>query len=75
MQRIPSRLESTFSADNEILVSLRDLAQVNTVPDPLSIATDAAANGNELMSVDILKKPASLSSGKNVVRVGAAVPL
>lgn len=64
---------STFSANNEILVSLLDLAQVNTTPDPLAIAADAPANGNELMSIDILEKPAFLSSGKNVVRVGAAV--
>lgn len=64
---------ATFSANNEILVSLLDLAQVNTIPDPLAIAADAPTNGNELMSIDILEKPAFLSSGKNVVRVGAAV--
>lgn len=64
---------STFSADNEILVSLLDLAQVNTTPDPLAIASDAPVNGNELMSIDILEKPAFLSSEKNVVRVGTAV--
>lgn len=63
----------TFSADNEILVSLLDLAHVNKIPDPLAIAADAAVDGNELMSIDILEKPAFLSSGKNVVRVGAAV--
>lgn len=63
----------TFSANNEILVSLLDLAQVNTTPDPLAIAADAPTNGNELMSIDILEKPAFLASGKNVVRVGAAV--
>lgn len=51
----------TFSANNEILVSLLDLAQVNTTPDPLAIAADAPVNGNELMSIDILEKPAFLS--------------
>ncbi len=64
---------STFSADNEILVSLLGLEKVTTVPDPLAIGPDAVASGNELISIDILEKPAYLSSGKNIVRVGAAV--
>lgn len=64
---------STFSADNEILVSLLDLKQATSTPDPLAINPDAATNGNELMSIDILEKPTFLSSGKNIVRVGAAV--
>jgi FAD/FMN-containing dehydrogenase len=62
-----------FSSDNEILVSLLDLEEVTTVPDSLAIGPDAEPNGNELMSIDILEKPAFLSSGKNCVRVGAAV--
>lgn len=64
---------TTFSADNEILVSLLDLKQVTTTPDPLAIGPDVASDGNELKSIDILKKPAFLSSGKDIVRVGAAV--
>lgn len=62
-----------FSADNEILVSLLDLDEVNTIPDSLAIGPDAVPNGNELMSIDILEKPSFLPSGKNAVRVGAAV--
>ena len=62
-----------FSADDEILVSLLDLEQVTTIPDPLAIGPDAEPNGNELMSIDILKKPSFLASGKDCVRVGAAV--
>ena len=64
---------SIFSADNEILVSLLDLEEVNTIPDSLAIGPDAEPNGNELMSIDILEKPSFLKSGKNCVRVGAAV--
>lgn len=62
-----------FSADNQILVSLLDLDEVNTIPDSLAIGPDAVPNGNELMSIDILEKPSFLPSGKNAVRVGAAV--
>lgn len=64
---------SIFSADNEILVSLLDLKEVTRIPNPLAIGPDAKPNGNELMSIDILEKPAFVSSGKNCVRVGAAV--
>lgn len=62
-----------FSADNEILVSLLDLKEVTTIPNPLAIGPNVNPNGNELMSIDILEKPAHISSGKNCVRVGAAV--
>lgn len=62
-----------FSADDEILVSLLDLEEVTTIPDSLAIGPDAVPNGNELMSIDILEKPSFLPSGKNAVRVGAAV--
>lgn len=62
-----------FSADNEILVSLLDLDEVNTIPDSLAIGPDAQPNGNELMGIDILQKPSFISSGKDCVRVGAAV--
>lgn len=64
---------STFSEDDEIFVSLLDLAQVNNIPDPLAIGPDAVSAGNQLMSIDILEKPTFLSSGKNIVRVGSAV--
>lgn len=64
---------TTFSADNEVLVSLLDLKEVTTFPDPLAIGSNVTPNGNELKSIDILKKPAFLSSGKDIVRVGAAV--
>lgn len=63
---------STFSEDHEILVSLLDLKEVTSIPDPLAIGPNVALNGNELMSIDILENPAFLS-GKNIVRVGAAV--
>lgn len=43
------------------------------IPDSLAIGPDAEPNGNELMSIDILEKPSFLPSGKNAVRVGAAV--
>lgn len=62
-----------FSADNEILVSLLDLHEVNHISDSLVISLDKPPNGNELMSIDILEKPAFVFSGKNCVRVGAAV--
>lgn len=64
---------TTFSADNEILISLLDLEEVTTTPDPLAISPDVTPIGNELKSIDILNKPAFLSSGKDIVRVGAAV--
>lgn len=64
---------TTFSADNEILISLLDLKEVTTTPDPLAISPNITPDGNELKSIDILKKPAFLSSGKDIVRVGAAV--
>lgn len=64
---------TTFSADNEILISLLDLKEVTTTPDPLAIGPDVVPNGNELKSINILKKPTFLSSGKDIVRVGAAV--
>ena len=64
---------TTFSADNEILISLLDLKEVTTTPDPLAIGSDVTSDGNELKRIDILKKPAFLSSGKDIVRVGAAV--
>lgn len=64
---------TTFSADNEILISLLDLKEVTTIPDPLAIGSDVTSDGNELKRIDILKKPAFLSSGKDIVRVGVAV--
>lgn len=64
---------TTFSADKEILVSLLDLKEVTNIPDPLAIGPNVTLNGNELKSIDILEKPAFLSSGKDIVRVGAAV--
>lgn len=64
---------TTFSADNEILISLLDLKEVTTTPDPLPIGPDATPDENELKRIDILKKPAFLSSGKDIVRVGVAV--
>ena len=63
----------TFSADNEIFVSLLGLKEVNSIPNPLAIGPTHAANGNELMSIDILPKPSFSASGKDCVRVGAAV--
>ena len=63
----------TFSADNEILVSLLSLKEVETIPNPLAIEGNHEANGNELMSIDVLHKPAFSTSGKDCVRVGAAV--
>ena len=63
----------TFSADNEILVSLLSLKEVNTIPNPLAIEATHEAHGNELMSIDILHKPSFSTSGKDCVRVGAAV--
>lgn len=64
---------TTFSADNEILISLLDLKEVTTTPDPLAIGPDVISSGNELKSINILKKPTFLSSGKDIVRVGVAV--
>ncbi|MCJ1465153.1 hypothetical protein MMC07_003769 [Pseudocyphellaria aurata] len=64
---------TTFSADKEILVSLLDLKEVTSVPDPLAIGPNSTPNGNQLKSIDILEKPKFLSSGKDIVRVGAAV--
>lgn len=63
----------TFSADNEILVSLLGLKEVNSIPDPLAIGPTHEADGNELMSIDILPKPSLSTAGKDCVRVGAAV--
>lgn len=63
---------STFSEDNQILVSLLDLHEVTRIPDPLAIGSTAKADGNELMSIDILDNP-SFSPGKQCVRVGAAI--
>lgn len=54
-------------------MSLLDLEEVTTFPDPLAIGSNVTPNGNELKSIDILKKPAFISSGKDIVRVGAAV--
>ena len=64
---------TTFSEDDEILVSLLDLKEVTSIPDPLAIGPDVAPNGNELLSIDILENPSFLPSGKKIVRVGAAV--
>ena len=63
----------TFSEDNEILVSLLGLKEVNNIPNPLATGPTHNANGNELMSIDILEKPSFSTSGKDCVRVGAAV--
>lgn len=43
------------------------------MPNPLAIGPTQEANGNELMSIDILRKPSFSTSGKDCVRVGAAV--
>ena len=63
----------TFSADEEILVSLLGLEEVNSIPNPLAIGPTHKPNGNELMSIDILEKPFFSTSGKDCVRVGVAV--
>ena len=63
----------TFSADDKILVSLLGLKEVNSLPNPLAIGPTHEANGNELMSIDVLEKPTFSVSGKDCVRVGAAI--
>ena len=63
----------TFSTDNEVLISLLDLKEVTRIPDPLALGFSQPTSGNELMSIDILKKPKFSPSGKDCVRVGVAV--
>ena len=63
----------TFSEDNQVLVSLIDLKTVNEIPNPLALGVETGVINNELASIDTLVKPAFNSSGKDCVRVGAAV--
>ena len=49
------------------------MKEVKTIPNPLAIEADHEANGNELMSIDVLHKPSFSTSGKDCLRVGAAV--
>jgi len=62
-----------FTEDDEILVSLLGLEEVNSIPNPLAKGPTHNSNGNEPMSIDILEKPSFSTSGKECVRVGAAV--
>jgi hypothetical protein len=63
---------STFSSDREILVSLLDLHQVTTLPDPSTLQPTPLSNkDNELKSIELA--PKSTESGKRLVRVGVSV--
>lgn len=63
----------TFSEDNQVLVSLIDLETVNEIPNPLALGFESGVINNELASIDTLVKPSFNASGKDCVRVGAAV--
>ena len=65
----------TFSADNEILVSLLNLEQVTHIPDPMSISNEHIDPDNELKSIQLASPPGvtASSTDKALVRVGVSV--
>ncbi len=64
---------ATFSDDDQVFVSLIDLKTVNEIPNPLALGVQTGVIGNELASIDTLVKPSFNLTGKDCVRVGAAV--
>ena len=54
-------------------MSLIDLKTVAEIPNPLALGVDPGVTGNELASIERLQKPSFSASGKDCVRVGAAV--
>ena len=63
----------TFSENGQVLVSLIDLKTVNEIPNPLALGVESGVIDNELASIDKLEAPSFNASGKDCVRVGAAV--
>jgi FAD/FMN-containing dehydrogenase len=64
-----------FSEDDEILVSMLDVAVAESVPDPTSLLPEAASNeSNEFKVIQLNDTDITGSDGsKRLVRVGAAV--
>ena len=64
----------TFSEDRQILVSLLNLKQVDTLPDPSSIQPTPLSNkDNELKSIELAAENVQGTTNKRWVRVGVAV--
>jgi hypothetical protein len=62
----------SFSQDNQILVSLLNLEEVTTIPDPLSIETEHIDPQNELKTIELA--PGTAADAKTtLVRVGVSV--
>lgn len=61
-----------FSQDNEIFISLLDLHQVTTIPDPMSILPGQfdPFNGNQLRTIELKEQ---LPEGQRLCRVGVSV--
>lgn len=66
---------STFSQNDEILVSLLNLEEVTKLPDPMSIRPEFVDPENELKTITLSAPPGVVASGedKALVRVGASV--
>ena len=61
-----------FSEDGQILVSMLNLEEVTTLPDPLVILPNSPANAyNDFKTIDVVRE----TNGKAWVRIGTAVTL
>jgi len=63
----------TFSADNEVLISLLDLKTVTDTPNLLALGVESGVRGNELATIECIRPHSWSTSDKDCVRVGAAV--
>ena len=64
---------NTFSQKAEILISLLPIAQVNTLPDPISIVPTSTTGMTELSTIELIEKGPSIPLNKSWCRMGVAV--
>ena len=63
----------SFSQKGEILISLLPIAQVNTLPDPISIVPTSTMGKTELSSIDLIDEAPRIPKNKSWCRIGVAV--
>lgn len=63
----------TFCQKEEILISLLPIAQVNTLPDPISFVPTSTTERTELSTIELVNEAPGIPPNKSWCRIGVAV--